>query len=50
MSLTGLKLRLTEFEHRLLQRELLLEVRQEIGHLAGVLVLFDAETEREGVD
>lgn len=50
MSLTGLKLRLTEFEHRLLKCELLLEVRQEIGHLAGVLIIFDAEMKWEGIN
>lgn len=50
VSLTGLKLRLTEFEHRLLKCELLLEVRQEIGHLAGVLIIFDAEMKWEGIN
>lgn len=43
MSLTALQLRLTQFEHRLLKRELLLEVGQEILHLAIIIIIFYAE-------
>lgn len=42
MGLTALKLRLTQFAHRFLKCELLLEVGQEVGHLAVTIVIFNA--------
>lgn len=47
MSLTALKFRLTQFEHRLLKRELLLEVGQEVCHLAVIISIFNAKKRRE---
>lgn len=47
MSLTALEFRLTQFEHRLLKRELLLEAGQEVCHLAVIIGIFNAEKRGE---
>lgn len=47
MGLTALEFRLTQFEHRLLKRELLLEVGQEVCHLAVIISIFNTKKRRE---
>lgn len=42
VGLTALQLRLTQFAHRFLKCELLLEAGQEVGHLAIIIIIFNA--------